>query len=74
MVSHRVANEPNHESEVAKIQWFQSLTDEERMEWFCREYERAIQVNPDIVNQKKAFEIPGKVRVLRLEDLEKKKD
>jgi hypothetical protein len=52
------------ETPEAKARWFQSLTIEERMDLFCEFTELALQANPNIICEKDATPIEGRVLVL----------
>jgi hypothetical protein len=48
----------------AKARWFRSLTLAERMDYFCSFTDMILSVNPQIVEQKDAKPIKGRIRVL----------
>jgi hypothetical protein len=61
-----ISHDREEETPEAKVRWFRSLSVEERMDYFSSLYELALENNPDIVNQKAAEPIPGRVQVLAL--------
>jgi hypothetical protein len=60
-----ISHNRDDESMEAKTAWFQSLTVEERIRVFNEWCELILAANPNIVEQKDAQPIPGRVRVLR---------
>ena len=54
----------NEETPRAKALWFQSLTMEERMNLFCEFTELALRANPNIIREKDATPVEGRVLVL----------
>jgi hypothetical protein len=60
-VSHDMAEETPEK----KAEWFQSLTMEERMEVFCSLTDLILAINPQIMEQKSAEPVPGRIQVLR---------
>ena len=59
-VSHDFAEE----TQEAKARWFQSLSLKERMEMLCSFTDMILSVNPQIVEQKDAEPVAGRVLVL----------
>jgi hypothetical protein len=59
-----VSHDFREETIEAKGRWFQSLTLEERMEMLCEFTDLILSVNPNIVNQKDAQPITGRILVL----------
>ena len=52
------------ESLAAKARWFQSLTEQERLEHLVEMTELLLTLNPDIIERKDAHPIPGRILVL----------
>lgn len=61
-----VSHDWTDESPEAKARWFQSLTMEERIQVFCDMMELVLALNPNLMEQKSAEPIPGRVQVLEL--------
>lgn len=59
-ISHDFAEE----TQEAKARWFQSLTLEERMELLCAFTDMVLSINPQVVNQKDAEPVAGRILVL----------
>lgn len=63
-MDNRISHDRKEESIEAKARWFQSLTLEERMELLCQFTEMILSANPEIMEQKDAQPIRGRVRVV----------
>lgn len=61
-----VSHDRQEETPEAKARWFQSLSLEERMDYFCAVTDLILENNPDIVNTKDAQPSAGRVRVVAL--------
>lgn len=61
-----ISHDRSDESLAAKTRWFQSLTEEERMEVFVEMMDMILELNPELLKSKDAQSIPGRVRVLEL--------
>lgn len=59
-----VSHDFEEETLEAKARWFQSLTVEERMEILCEFTDMILAVNPQIVDQKDAKPVAGRILVL----------
>ena len=59
-----ISHNLEEETIEAKARWFQSLSLAERMEMLCLFTDLILAVNPDIVEQKDAQPIAGRVRVI----------
>jgi hypothetical protein len=59
-----ISHNYNEESIEAKARWFKSLSLQERMDLFCLFTDLILQNNPDIVEQKDAKPVAGRVLVL----------
>lgn len=59
-----ISHDWEEETPEAKARWFQSLTMQERMDLFCAWTDMILQINPDIVNQKDAEPVAGRILVL----------
>lgn len=59
-----ISHDRQEETPEAKARWFQSLSLEERMEMLCEFTDLILENNPQIVEQKDAQPIAGRVRVL----------
>jgi hypothetical protein len=59
-----ISHNREEESIEAKARWFQSLSLEERMEVFCSLTDLALEINPNLIDQKNAQSIPGRVQVV----------
>ena len=64
MLSKGISHDRQEETIEAKARWFQSLSLEERMDLLCFFTDLILENNPDILEQKDAQPIPGRVRVL----------
>ena len=60
----KISHNRDDESMEAKARWFQSMSLEERMEYFCNFMDFLIETNPKILEQKSAQSIPGRVQVI----------
>lgn len=56
----------NREEETieSKARWFQTLSITERMEMLCAFTDMALQVNPQLIEQKHVQQIKGRIQVL----------
>lgn len=61
-----ISHDRSEESLRGKARWFQSLSIQERFEIFEEMCELILALQPDIVENKDATPIPGRVRVLTL--------
>jgi len=59
-----ISHDRREETIEAKARWFQSLSVAERMELLCQFTDLILAVNPEIMEQKNAQPIAGRVRVL----------
>ena len=59
-----ISHDRQEETLEAKARWFQSLSLSERMDLLCFFTDLILSNNPEIVEQKDAQPIPGRVRVL----------
>ena len=59
-----ISHDFEEETLEAKGRWFQSLSLEERMELLCEFTDLILSVNPQIVNQKDAEPVAGRILVL----------
>ena len=59
-----VTHDRQEETIEAKARWFQSLSLAERMEMLCLFTDLILSTNPNILEQKDAQPIAGRVRVL----------
>ena len=61
-----ISHDRDHETPAGKARWFQSLTLHERMDLLCEYTDLILELNPGIVEQKRAEPIAGRIRVLTL--------
>jgi len=59
-----ISHDRKEETIEAKARWFQSLSLEERMDLLCQYTDLILSVNPEIVEQKDAQPVEGRVLVL----------
>jgi hypothetical protein len=59
-----ISHNRDEETPEAKARWFQSLSLEERAEIFCSITDLILDINPRIVEQKRAQPVEGRIRVL----------
>jgi len=59
-----ISHTRQQETPEAKAQWFQSLSLEERQELFCAITDMILENNPEIVKEKDAQPVAGRVLVL----------
>lgn len=59
-----ISHDRTEETIEAKARWFQSLSMEERMDLLCQYTDLILSINPEIVEQKDAQPIEGRVLVL----------
>lgn len=59
-----ISHDREEETLEAKVRWFQSLSLQERMELLCSFTDMILEINPEIVRQKDAKPIAGRVCVL----------
>ena len=64
MLSKGISHDRQEETIEAKARWFQSLLLAERMDLLCFFTDLILDNNPDILEQKDAQPIPGRIRVL----------
>ncbi|MEA3338993.1 MAG: hypothetical protein U9R15_03410 [Chloroflexota bacterium] len=62
-----ISHDRSEESLEAKARWFQSLSIKERMGLLCAFTDLILALNPDIVEQKDAQPVAGRVLVLSAE-------
>lgn len=60
-----VVHDRSAETLVAKARWFQSLSLEERMDYFCEMTDMILAVNPEVANRRDAEPVTGRIRVVR---------
>jgi hypothetical protein len=61
----RVSHDRADESLEAKVQWFRSLTMEERMDYFVEMADLVFEINPAVFRSKHVEPIEGRVSVFR---------
>lgn len=59
-----ISHDRQDETLEAKARWFQSLTLSERMDLLCEFTDLILSTNPEIVEQKDAQPVEGRIRVL----------
>ena len=59
-----VSHDRNEETAEAKARWFQMLSLKERMDMLCAYTDMILEVNPNMMDNKDAEPIEGRVRVL----------
>lgn len=59
-----IAHSFAEETQEAKARWFQSLTLQERMDMLCAFTDMILSVNPQIVDQKDAEPVTGRILVV----------
>ena len=59
-----VSHDRAEETIEAKVQWFRALPLSERMEIFCAFTDLALDINPDLPNQKDAQPTHGRIQIL----------
>ena len=59
-----ISHDRQEEDMEAKARWFQSLSLSERMDLLCSFTDLILSTNPEIVEQKDAQPVAGRVRVL----------
>jgi len=64
MISKTISHDRREETPEAKARWFQSLPLSERMELLCFFTDLILDNNPQIVEQKRAQPIAGRICVL----------
>jgi hypothetical protein len=64
MLSKGISHDRQEETIEAKARWFQSLSLAERMDLLCFFTDLILENNPDILEQKDAQPISGRIRVL----------
>jgi len=64
MINKAISHDYQEETIEAKARWFQALSLAERMELLCLFTDLILTANPDIVEQKDAQPLAGRVRVL----------
>ena len=64
MVDKAISHDRQEETLEAKARWFQSLSLSERMDLLCFFTDLILSNNPEVVEQKDAQPIAGRVRVL----------
>jgi len=67
MSTFSISHDRSEDSIEAKARWFQSLSIKERMELLCAFTDLILALNPNIVEQKDAQPIAGRVLVLTAE-------
>jgi hypothetical protein len=53
------------ETPEAKVRWFRSLSEEQRMDLMCEFYDLIVENQPDIARRKRASQAQGPVQILR---------
>ena len=66
MTSQAISHDRQEETPEAKARWFQSLSLEERMELLCAYTDLILSNNPEIMKQKDAQPVEGRVLVIEL--------
>ncbi len=61
-----VSHSRSDETPAAKVAWFRTLTEEERLDYLGAITDLALALNPDIAEVKDAQPVPGRVQVLTL--------
>ena len=64
MIERAISHDYQEETIEAKARWFQALSLTERMELLCLFTDLILTANPDIVEQKDAQPLAGRVRIL----------
>ena len=64
MMMKAISHDRQEETSEAKARWFQSLSLSERMDLLCSFTDLILSNNPEIVEQKDAQPVAGRVRVL----------
>jgi len=59
-----ISHDRNEETQEAKARWFQSLSMTERADLLCQFTDMILSANPNIVEQKDAQSIKGRILVL----------
>jgi hypothetical protein len=59
-----ISHDRNEETQEAKARWFQSLSLTERADLLCQFTDMILSANPNIVEQKDAQSIKGRILVL----------
>jgi len=59
-----ISHDRKDETIEAKARWFQSLSLQERAEYLCQFTDMILSVNPNIVEQKDAQPVEGRILVL----------
>ncbi len=59
-----ISHDRAEESPAAKARWFQSLTEQERMEMLCWFTDLALASDPNIAERKHVEPAPGRIRVV----------
>lgn len=59
-----ISHDRNEETQAAKARWFQSLSLTERADLLCQFTDMILSANPNIVEQKDAQSIKGRILVL----------
>ncbi len=62
----KISHDRAEESELAKARWFQSLSVEERMERLCEFTDLALELNPRLLEIKRAQPAGKRARVISL--------
>ncbi len=60
-----ISHDWSAETPEAKARWFQSLTVEERIDYFCEWMDFILSINPGIIEIKHAQSIPKGARILK---------
>jgi hypothetical protein len=64
MMSQAISHDRREETPEAKARWFQSLSLAQRMDLLCAFTDLILSNNPEIVEQKDAQPVAGRIRVL----------
>jgi hypothetical protein len=64
MVKPAVSHDRFEESQAGKAEWFQSMTKEERLDYFCDFTELIISCNPEVLETRHAGAVPNVVQIV----------
>jgi hypothetical protein len=59
-----VSHDWREEEYLAKVRWFQSLTPQERLEWFCEFTEMLLENNPKLAEGDDVQPVAGRIQIL----------
>ncbi len=63
-MDHSISHDRQEETAEAKARWFQTLTIQEREELLCEFTDMILDINPQILEQKNAQPVAGRICVL----------